>query len=155
MRRIWIRRPVLVKALAAIHLVMGLACLWGAVVVVRLMHSPETLASKDPAAVIAGYKIATIAAAVTGVIYVVVAFGIWLKYVWAWWLALTLNALAAVALEWDWLFERQRFDTENAPFAALMIAIDVLLLLPCVRRFMTRRVRRRVLPGAGEIVIGQ
>jgi uncharacterized membrane protein (DUF2068 family) len=124
------KRPALVKIVAATQLLIALLTLLWSVMLFR---------SLGPAAafILASMFTVFTVAAVVIVVSLFNAYGIWRRRLWGWWLSLVADLMwptlgvAEIAAAGSW----KNIDVPFVPVAALSLPSAMLLLLPSVRRF--------------------
>ncbi len=131
------KRPAIVTATIAIHILMTLCAVALSVYLLQLTRSPEILADKDSPDAIRGLKI--------GAFFLLFPLAGWLPgifamckdLIWGWWLTLITSLGLASAFLYSTVDDARhhQLGADDATITALCVALPILLLLPQVRKY--------------------
>ena len=130
------KRPWLIWTLVIAHGLFAGACAVGLWLILHEVLKPAIVAEGSDT--VQGLYIGAAGAAGCALLYGLIATGLWFRRKWMWWLGIVVNGAFGGAILLDPLTERN-WDWEDIWLGLFFVAILAVLVLPPVRKFMSRK----------------
>lgn len=137
------KRPAVVTVVTLLQFLLGFLWLGITVYLLVVSRSAETKQGSDPAATILGLQIAAAIIAPGAILGLMAAYALGKDKIWGWWLSLITNGAFVLMLIYSMIDDGwDNLDPEMIGVTLLSLLPVILLLLPSVREFYSRRPAR-------------
>jgi len=133
-------RPAIVTVVAVIQTAVAVAAVLAVLLLFYQNYSlPPGNTPEETQEIHMGLRVALSAAGICAVITVLIAWALWKRWRWGWWLGTVFYLLAVASILYGPIADRERMDMDDISVALVFLLLAVLLFLPKVRRFYLAR----------------
>ena len=138
------KRPAIVTVVTLLQFLLGFLWLGITAYLLFISRSPETRQGSDPATAILGLEIAAAIVAPGAILGLIAAYALGKDKIWGWWLSFITNGAFVSMLIYSMIDDGwDNLDPQMVGITLLSLLPVILLLLPSVREFYSRRPARK------------